>query len=136
MATLTDLVHEMFSSIDRDDRDHVRSLIDTDCEFIAPGLVGKREEGLAFMAAFLDAFPGIQHRVASVVESGDRVSTELEITGVHTAPLIGAGGAIPPTGKGITLLASNTWVVRDGIIRSYHVYFDTASLMQQLGIMG
>jgi ketosteroid isomerase-like protein len=135
MPALSDLVHEVFGSLDRNERDHVRDLIAPDCDFTGPGMEGGRDVGLGFMNVFMDAFPGIQHHVRSVIESGDQVTTELEVVGTHTAPLYGPGGAIPATGKEVTIKSCNVWTVRDGIIQSYHVYFDSASVMAQLGPM-
>jgi steroid delta-isomerase-like uncharacterized protein len=134
MASLTELVREVFAALDRNDRDRVRELIDPDCDFMAPGFSGGRDDGMMFMGAFLDAFPGIQHHILNVFESGDRVATELEVVGTHTAPLHGPAGTIPATGKTVNIASCNAWKVRDGKVASYHAYFDTGAMMAQLGL--
>ena len=88
------------------------------------------------MRPFVEAFPDIKHRVIDPIESDGRIAFELEITGTHTAPLVGPGGEIPPTGKPIQLAAANVWTVAGGKIASYHIYFDQMSFMGQLGLGG
>jgi predicted ester cyclase len=86
------------------------------------------------MAPFLAAFPDIHHELANTIEVADTIAIELVITGTHTAPLAGPGGELPPTGNPIRLRAVNVWRVKGGKPVSYRVYFDTATLMAQLGV--
>jgi hypothetical protein len=44
-------------------------------------------------------------------------------------------GVIPPTGKTIALKFAEVFEIRDGKIRVMRAYWDTATLMQQLGLM-
>jgi steroid delta-isomerase-like uncharacterized protein len=135
MGELDALARDMFATIDTHDLDGVLRRLAADCEFSAPGFVGTGAETVVgFMAPFLAAFPDISHRVVNTLEVADSIAIELEITGTHTEPLEGPGGALPPTGQTMNLNAANVWQVTDGKIVSYRVYFDTATLMAQLGV--
>lgn len=135
MSELASFARDMFATIDRHDVDGVAARLAADCEFAAPGFVGTGAETVVgFMTPFLAAFPDISHRVVNTLEVGDSVAIELEITGTHTEPLVGPGGALPATGQTMNLNAANVWQVTDGKIVSYRVYFDTATLMAQLGV--
>lgn len=135
MSELDALAREFFATIDRHDLDAVAGRLAADCEFAAPGFAGTGAETvIGFMAPFLAAFPDISHQVVNTLAVGDAVAIELAITGTHTEPLMGPGGALPPTGQSMDLRAANLWRVTDGKIGSYHVYFDTATLMAQLGV--
>lgn len=135
MGELDALAREFFATIDRHDLDAVAGRLAADCEFAAPGFAGTGAETvIGFMAPFLAGFPDISHQVVNTLEVGDAVAIELQITGTHTEPLMGPGGALPPTGQSMDLRAANVWHVADGKIASYHVYFDTATLIAQLGV--
>ena len=88
------------------------------------------------MKAFLDAFPDIDHRVVTSVASSDREAAEVVITGTQRQPLVSAQGTIPATGKTVTIHACDM-VESDGAghVRGYHIYFDQAGFMAQLGLM-
>jgi len=133
--TLGALARDMFATIDRHDLDAVAGRLAPECEFAAPGFAGTGADTVvAFMAPFLTAFPDVHHDVVTVIEAGDTVAIELEITGTHTQPLAGPAGELPPTGQRMNLKAANLWQVADGQITSYRVYFDTGTLMAQLGV--
>jgi steroid delta-isomerase-like uncharacterized protein len=137
MSDLDTFAREMFATVDTHDLEAVKARLAPDCEFSAPGFTATGAENvIAFMGPFLAAFPDIAHEVLSTVEAGDTVALELAITGTHTEPLAGPGGALPPTGRRMDLRAANVWRVADGRIASYHVYFDTGTLMAQLGVGG
>lgn len=134
---LDEFAREHFAAIDSQDYEEIGTRLAADCEFFAPGFEAKGSDAvLGFMKPFLDAFPDIRHEVVGTVESGDEVAVELRITGTHTEPLAGGPQILPPTGRQMDLAAANLWRVADGRITSYHVYFDTATLMAQLGVTG
>src|SRR2546423_9455076 len=112
MSELTDLVRRNFEAIEAADWDALTANFDSQCEFVAPGFSGQGgAAAAAWMRPFVEAFPDIEHQVIDPIESDDRIAFELDITGTHSAPLVGPGGAIPPTGKPIHLPAANLWTV-------------------------
>lgn len=130
------VMEQLLKAIDaRDVESFVRHLT-SDCEFRAPGFAATGpDDAWMLMKAFLDAFPDIRHKLVSDFASGSREAAELSITGTQTQPLVSAQGTIPPTGKPITLEACNMVDTDDeGRVRSYHIYFDQAGFMAQLGL--
>jgi steroid delta-isomerase-like uncharacterized protein len=124
-------------AIDARDYEEFARHLTVDCAFEAPGVsLRGPEQAWAWMTPFLDAFPDIEHRVVSSVVSGPTESTELTITGTHTAPLVSPDGAIPATGRPITLAAIDTLELDgEGRIVSYRVHFDTMDFLAQLGLL-
>lgn len=132
-----DLVERYFKAVNAVDLDAVRALMDPDVDFQAPGPVsGGPDMVVSWMGPFLDAFPGIDHHIDRIAESGDDVMTEITVRGTHRKPMRSPQGEIPPTGKPIELKALNAMRVRDGRIAALHIYFDQMGFMAQLGLLG
>jgi ketosteroid isomerase-like protein len=72
---------------------------------------------------------------AKVVESGDQAVGEMTYRGTQTGPLVGPAGEIPPTGKSVELRGAAWITIRDGRIARFDGYYDTMSMMVQLGLM-
>ncbi len=82
------------------------------------------------------AFPDVQFKVSNSIAKGDTVAIEVVMTGTHKGPLTGPAGTIPPTNRrmeirGVGFLRINA----QGLIAEERRYYDTVSLMQQLGLM-
>jgi predicted ester cyclase/quinol monooxygenase YgiN len=54
--------------------------------------------------------------------------------GTHTGILRGPAGEIPPTGKAVRLRVCGVYQFEDAKITSFHLYFDQAELLTQLGL--
>jgi predicted ester cyclase len=109
-----------------------------DAEVVMPGGMVFRgpAETRPMLEAYVNAFPGLRHEVVSAIETADSIAVELRITMTHTGVFATPMGELPPTGNRVVLEACD--VVRfdrDGKIRSWHAYFDSASMMAQLGVM-
>lgn len=81
------------------------------------------------------AFPDGVITVDSVIAAGDVVVVEFTGRGTHTGTLATSMGDIPPTGRTLTLQLCDIIEFDDGKIRSQRSYFDTGSLMAQLGLI-
>ncbi|HLB29785.1 MAG TPA: ester cyclase [Dehalococcoidia bacterium] len=89
-----------------------------------------------FMGAWLRAFPDMRVEIPNVVGSGDYCAFEWVMRGTHTGPLQGPQGEIPATGRRVDLrLCAILRLDARGLIAEWKGYFDTASMMQQLGLM-
>src|SRR5437879_4347302 len=131
-----ELVEKYFKAVNAADLDAVRAVLTPDVEFSAPGPVaGGADMVVAWMGPFLSAFPGIDHQIVNLVESGDDVATEITVKGTHTEPMVTPQGELAPTGKSIELKAVNVMRVRDGRIAALRIYFDQMSFMGQLGLL-
>jgi steroid delta-isomerase-like uncharacterized protein len=92
------------------------------------------EGGRAFATMWADGFPDAKVTVDRVIESGDYVVVEYTGRGTHTGTLATSMGEIPATGRSLTLQLCDVIEIRDGKMRSQHTYFDTGSMMAQLGL--
>lgn len=81
------------------------------------------------------SMPDAKTRIDSIAGDGDLIFTEHTGTGTHTGPLQTPGGAIPATGKTITLQFAEAFSLRDGKIRQMKAYWDSATMMRQLGLL-
>jgi predicted ester cyclase len=84
---------------------------------------------------WLDAFTDLQVEFLDVIESGDALAGEVRLSMTQTGPLVTPNGTIPPTGKRETLESVDIAHAGDGLIVSFHSYFDQLALMAQLGLM-
>lgn len=94
-----------------------------------------REGFRAFMQDFKTAFPDCTVNLTKQMVTEDGVISEFMARGTHRGPLGSPGGAIPPTGRRIDYPVCEVWEVRDGKLARLRNYFDSASLMRQLGLM-
>jgi steroid delta-isomerase-like uncharacterized protein len=84
---------------------------------------------------WLTAFPDGNIEIVNQMVDGDTVVTEFVGRGTQTGPLTTpVGGAIPATGKKVELSCCEVFRMRDGKIVSGRLYYDSLSLLQQLGV--
>lgn len=134
-ATLARTIYEAFGN---DDFDRVLTYAMEDIEvvFVPFGQTVRGHEGFRqFMQGYKTAFPDMRLEVTDQVASEDGVASEFIARGTHTGPLIGPVGEIPPTGRRVELRAAEVWRIENGKIASLHNYQDTATMMQQLGLI-
>jgi steroid delta-isomerase-like uncharacterized protein len=81
-----------------------------------------------------DGFPDGSITIERVIASGDRVVVEFTGRGTHTGPLVTSMGTMPATGRSLTLHLCDVLEFKDGKVTSQNSYFDTGSLMAQLGL--
>lgn len=104
-------------------------LVGSDTRFRGPD--GAQE----FSRMWADGFPDGRVEIDRVIASGDRVCVEFTGRGTHTGTLRGPGGDTAATGRSVTLHLCDVYEIQNGKISSIHSYFDSASLMTQLGVM-
>jgi steroid delta-isomerase-like uncharacterized protein len=80
------------------------------------------------------AFPDGMVTVDRVIAQGDHVVVEFTGRGTHTGTLTTPAGDIPATGRSVTLQFLDVLEFTDGKVASQRTYFDTGSMMAQLGI--
>ena len=104
-------------------------LVGSDTRFRGP------EGAIEFSRMWADGFPDGKVTIDHIIQSGDTVVVQFTGRGTQTGPLRGPGGDIPATGRSVTLNLCDVHDIRDGKIRKLSSYFDSASLLQQLGVM-
>lgn len=109
---------------------------DFELEDVALGMSWHGKEGWReWLAAWTVSLPDAMTHVDSITIQGDRVVTEHTGGGTHTGPLQTPGGTIPATGKSVQLRFAEVFEMRDGKIKTMRAYWDTGTLMRQLGLM-
>jgi len=81
-------------------------------------------------------FPDSRVEVTNVIASDEGAVVEFRGKGTHTGPLIGPAGEIPATGRSVDVAFCEVYQIKEGKITSLHSYFDAATMMGQLGLMG
>ncbi|MGA9749961.1 MAG: ester cyclase [Nocardioides sp.] len=82
-----------------------------------------------------DGFPDGRVTIDNIVATGDTVVVEITGRGKHTGTLATSMGDIPATGKSLTLKLCDVLELRDGLVVRQRTYFDSGSMMAQLGLM-
>jgi len=89
-----------------------------------------------FTQTMMRAFPDLRGESANVFGSGDHIAIEFVMRGTHEGPLAGPQGEIPPTGRRVEMRACQiSRLTADGLFQDDRTYYDTAGMMQQLGLM-
>lgn len=107
-------------------------------EDIPAGLTLQGPEGMhAWLSNWLTAAPGARADLKVIYGEGDLVATEHHGVATHTGPMmLPDGTTLPPTGRTIDLWFGEFFKVRDGKLVSMRAYYDLATVMRQLGLMG
>ena len=95
------------------------------------GHAGYRE----FHNNWITAMPDCKVEIVNVVGGEDWTVVEFIGRGTHTGPLAGPQGTIPATQKKLELKVCELLRIKDGQIAESHVYFDSATMLRQLGLL-
>ncbi len=134
-ATLARSIHEAFNDRDFDAiaeataPDGVITIVGSGDTF--EGVEGARK----FIGMWADGFPDGRVTVDRVIAAGDEVVVEYTGTGTHTGTFSTSMGDIPATGRSVTLTFCDVLEFRDGKVHRQRTYFDSGSMMAQLGLM-
>lgn len=104
-------------------------VVGTGDEFVGP------EGARQYNQQWYDGFPDGRITVDNLIDAGDTVVVEFTGRGTHTGPLATSMGEIPATGRSLTLKLCDVLTFRDGKIMEQRTYFDTGSMMAQLGLL-
>ncbi|GAA0675565.1 ester cyclase [Natronoarchaeum mannanilyticum] len=89
-----------------------------------------REEVAAYLYESRAAFPDAAFLIEEIVADDNVILAELTVRGTHQGEFKG----IPPTGRRVEFGAMARYVVADGKVEECHVYYDTKTLANQLGL--
>ena len=137
MADNATFVRSLYEAWNNRDWDYAANAMAPDGEIIdvPSGTTSRGPEGMRkYNATWADAFPDGRITVERVIESGDVVVAEYTGRGTHTGPLVTDMGTIQPTGKSVTLEFCDVNEVGGGMLKRQRSYWDTGSLMTQLGL--
>lgn len=94
------------------------------------GVEGSRD----YNRMWADGFPDGTVTIDRVIASGDHAVVEFTGRGTHTGTLVTSMGDIPATGRSLTLQLCDVMEFKNGKVQSQKTYFDTGSMMAQLGL--
>lgn len=94
------------------------------------GVEGSRK----YNEMWANGFPDGMVTLDRVLASGDHVVVEYTGHGTHTGTLATSMGDLPATGRSVTLQFCDVLEFENGLVRSQRSYFDTGSMMIQLGL--
>ena len=81
-----------------------------------------------------NGFPDGAITIDNVMSAGDSVIVEFTGRGTHTGTLDTSMGSIPATGRSLTLKLCDVTEFENGKIKRQRTYFDSGSMMAQLGL--
>lgn len=132
------IARKIYEDWNRRDFDSAAALVADDAELVVVGSDtrfrgpdGMRE----YDRMWADAFPDGRVEIDNVIATGDQVVVEFTGRGTQTGTLRAPGGDIPATGRSVTMHLCDVLTIRDGRIRGSRTYFDSASMLVQLGVM-
>jgi steroid delta-isomerase-like uncharacterized protein len=139
MADAKQQARQAIDSFNKGKLDDWISTVAQDAELFTPmvGTIKGREAIKGYFVQMRQTFPDAHLDVHKMIGEGNTVVVEYTFTGTHKGPMLTpTGEAIPPTNKTLTGPALDIAVIDDkGQLKSLHQYFDTASGLQQLGLM-
>jgi predicted ester cyclase len=137
MGQAREVVERWWSFFEAGCLDETAQVCHPDVEVMLPG--GMRLHGpaevSATLGAFRDGFPDIRHEILDAVEAGEKIAVELKVTGTHTGVFRTPQGDVPPTGRSVVWESVDVITLRDGLIVSWHTYFDQMAFLAQLGVL-
>lgn len=115
---------------------HDTSFYAEDATFIdmtnASVVIKGREAIAGFIGAFYGGtFGDGRYELKNMVVEGNLAMQESVFFGTHTGPL----GDIPATGRTVEFPFSTAYWIEDGEIVWGHLYYDSATLLRQLGVI-
>ncbi len=102
---------------------------------VATGETFRGPEGYRqFVQGWATAFPDARVEVTRLVADEEGAAAEFIGRGAHNGPLKGPAGEVPPTGRAIEMPFCEVFRMKEGKVAGVRLYFDTATLMRQLGL--
>ncbi len=137
MASLKQLLLTHYAGVQEGDLVKALSVFTDDVERTMPGAGTLRslEAFRSIIAVFPDAFPDIEFKIETWIETDDTLAVEGRVVGTHTGPLRTPTGEIPGTGRQLDLPFADVLTARGDKFSSLHVYFDRLEMLIQLGLM-
>ena len=127
------LAQRFFDAANAHDRDAIASIRTADHAYHDPQGAKPAPGGRAMadhLKFYVDALEGHWH-VQQIVDAGEHVTVRWSGSGRHANDLIG----VPATGREFSVDAVSLMRLRDDLIAEHWCVWDTAGLMQQIGVL-
>ena len=107
-----------------------------DAELLAPGGgAAGRDNVLAFLSVFREAFPDLRLEVKQLLSDGPAAAAEGILAGTHDGVLHTPNGDVAPTGRAVELRWSAVYLTDGDTLKSEHLFFDQMDFLGQLGLL-
>jgi predicted ester cyclase len=133
-ATANELAERVWDAVFSGRVADLRELFAPDAEMITATSSG---QGIDYIVGVFgrhhESYPDMKHELLTVAEDGGTACREVRFTGTHLGELRNprTGGVIPPTGRTVTWVAAEIVGAGDGVITTWHAYFDRMALLEQ-----
>jgi steroid delta-isomerase-like uncharacterized protein len=138
MPNIQDNFSKLEDAMNRRDKKAYMALYHPDAVVIDPMYSEPLQGSAAIeedMSNFFDAFPDLEGRVERVITNSDTCAAEFTLAGTHKGLLHGPAGDIEATNEHIELhMSAFTKFDEEGRIIEEHRYYDTGTLLGQLGL--
>jgi steroid delta-isomerase-like uncharacterized protein len=131
-------VRELYDAFNAGEIERAASLASDDFRGldVATGQAFEGPAGLAgWLTWFKTALPDASTELIDVIGDGPLFATVRVGRGTNTGPLMMPSGEVPPTGRSIEIEVAEVLRFEDGKIRELRAYYDSATLMRQLGLL-
>ena len=103
---------------------------------VATGQTFQGPEGVRhFLQGWATAFPDSRIETTRVVADELGAVVEFRGRGTHSGPLLSPAGDIPPTGRSVDVPFVQVVDLQQGKIAKARLYFDSMTLLQQVGVV-
>ncbi len=127
------ILRDIYAAWNAKDMDKCATYARPDARVLLPG--GDAMSYRDYYENWAKAFPDGKIGDLHVVTQGNTVVAEFTGRGTHTGELGGPMGPIAPTNRKVEMRCVEILEFANGKVTSARVYFDTANMMMQLGIM-
>ncbi|HEX9989321.1 MAG TPA: ester cyclase [Chloroflexia bacterium] len=135
----TQVVQDLYEAFNKRGIDRAAdTMIATNLEWVSVplGITFEGPEGYKqFVGSWAAAMPDSSVEVKSIVANGDSVAAEFTGRGTHTGTFSTPAGDIPPTGRQVELQFCELLQLKDGKVVRAHTYFDSITMLRQLGVV-
>ncbi|MBV8716272.1 MAG: ester cyclase [Chloroflexi bacterium] len=137
MQTNKVTVEEWFETWNQRDWDKFTTFISPETEMVTVA-TGENLRGHAGWRQVWDlwntGFPGHRLTITNLIAGDEGVAVEAVFDGTHSGPFGTPAGDIPATGKSVHTPFVGYTLLENGRVTSYHLYFDTLTILAQLGV--
>lgn len=134
----TAVVRSLFDAFNDGDLARASATVTDDFELVdlATGQTFQGSDGCRrWLETFRTALPDARTEIVSLIADGNRIASEHIGRGTHSGPFVTPAGTIPPTDREVELRIGEFYEIREGKIAKLHAYYDSATMMRQLGLL-
>jgi steroid delta-isomerase-like uncharacterized protein len=132
----TAVATELVEAFNAGDWERLRATLHPDVVYEEAGTLRRVEgadEYVRLCQGWKEGFPDVRGAVQATAASEQRVAQEILWEGTHGGPLAGPGGAVPPSGRRVSVRGTMWYTIVGGRAREIHHHLDVLALMQQIG---